>query len=46
MLSVLGKGNFGQVVLARKKNGIKVAIKIIKKETIIENDDFERYYNI
>jgi hypothetical protein len=37
---VLGRGNFGKVVLARKKdNGDMVAIKVLKKERIVNTND-------
>lgn len=43
-LAVLGKGNFGKVMLAEEKKSNRLwAIKVLKKEFIIENDEIERY---
>lgn len=40
MLKVLGKGTFGKVMLAKKKDNKKVfAIKVLKKSMVLEKDE-------
>ena len=42
LLKVLGKGAFGKVMLAQKKDNKKIyAIKVLKKQEIIEQDQLE-----
>lgn len=42
LLKVLGKGNFGKVLLAKSKNTNSLcAIKVLKKDHIIKNHDIE-----
>ncbi|OBA28961.1 hypothetical protein HANVADRAFT_50915 [Hanseniaspora valbyensis NRRL Y-1626] len=42
LLKVLGKGNFGKVLLAQSKNSDQLcAIKVLKKEQLLKNNDME-----
>lgn len=43
LVAVLGRGNFGKVMLAKEKfTNMHYAIKILKKEFILEHDEVER----
>lgn len=44
MISMLGKGNFGKVLLAKEKlTGNMVALKVLKKNSIDSDDDDENF---
>ena len=46
MLAVIGKGNFGKVVLARKKDNQRTyAIKIIKKSKINKDKQCDQIFS-
>ena len=43
MLSVIGKGSYGKVILVRKKDsGILYAIKVLKKIELMRRNQIER----
>lgn len=43
LIGVLGKGNFGKVMLAEEKSsGETKAIKVLKKSFILDNDEVDR----
>lgn len=42
LLKVLGRGAFGKVILAQKRDSLKLyAIKVLKKEMIVDLDQME-----
>eukprot|EP00039_Didymoeca_costata_P006650 m.92118 g.92118 ORF g.92118 m.92118 type:complete len:951 (+) comp13338_c0_seq1:124-2976(+) len=41
MLTVLGQGSFGKVLLAEDQGNVKVAVKAMKKLTVVENLDVD-----
>jgi hypothetical protein len=46
LIKCIGKGNFGKVMLARYRRNPKgplYAVKMLKKHSIIENEEFDRY---
>lgn len=45
LISVLGRGNFGKVLLAEEKKSKNLyAIKVLKKEFVVQNEEIERYF--